>query len=106
MDGGVVSGFGMGAVCAVVLMVKIGAQWFESGKVHKKTQMPLGFFRGEITCGQVTRFTLRKFAVRDDAELYALSVTLRYRGIFAPSPVLPLRAHVPQMQERHLGEGG
>lgn len=73
-------------------MVKIGAQWFDSGKVHKQTQMRLGFFRGEITCGQVTRFTLRKFGDRDTAELYALSVTLRMRGIYpTPSPALPLK---------------
>lgn len=68
-------------------MVKISARWFDSGKVHKQTQVPLGFFRGEITCGQVTRFTLQKFDVRDDAELYALEVALRLRGIYpSPSP--------------------
>ena len=66
-------------------MVRFSAQWFPSGKVHKKTQVQLGFFRGEITCGQVTRFTLSRFDDRDEAELWALSVVLRFRGVF-PDP--------------------
>lgn len=73
-------------------MVRVSARWFDSGKVHKHTQVRLGFFRGEITCGEVMRFTLRKFGDRDEAELYALSVTLRLRGMFpTPTPALPLK---------------
>lgn len=63
-------------------MIRISAEWFLTGKVHKKTQMPLGFFRGRIDCGTLTRFTRRRFAVHDEAELYALAVTLRLRSMF------------------------
>lgn len=70
------------------MMVGISARWFESGKVHKQTQVRLGFFRGEITCGQVVRHTLRKFGDRDEAELYALHVTLRMRGMFPSAPLV------------------
>jgi hypothetical protein len=65
-------------------MMNISAEWFLSGKLERRTQMPLGFFRGSITCRGLTRFTLKTFKVRDDAELYALSVVLRARAIFEP----------------------
>lgn len=55
--------------------MRIGARWFENVRT----------FRGEIQCANKMRFTLAKFETHDEAELYALELMLRYRGIFAPS---------------------
>lgn len=40
------------------------------------------FFRGKIERGNELRCTLRQFDNGEDAELYALAVVLRWRGMF------------------------
>lgn len=63
-------------------MIKISASEFQD-EVH-----PAGpaagepYYRGRIERRGVMRFTLKTFDARDDAELYALAVALRWRSMF------------------------
>jgi hypothetical protein len=76
-------------------MIKIRSEWFDSGKVHKQTQTRLGFFRGVLDFGKTTRFTLKKFNNGEEAEMYALEVGMRLKGMTTPArtptPALPLK---------------
>lgn len=63
-------------------MIQFKSQWVSSGKIHKKTQAEIGFFRGVIDSGAVVRCTLQRFSNGEDAELHALALVQRARGIF------------------------
>ena len=43
-------------------MIQFKSQWVSSGKIHKKTQAEIGFFRGVIDSGAVVRCTLQRFS--------------------------------------------
>lgn len=71
-------------------MVKVGSEWFDD-PLHKTTNRRgrAGVYRGWIEKGQLIRFTLRCFADREAAELWAWGVLIRWRAIYtdlSPSP--------------------
>lgn len=41
-----------------------------------------GFFRGVIRQANLFRYTLKRFEAGEDAELYSLSLMMRFRSIF------------------------
>lgn len=71
-------------------MVRVAAKWFEG----------LGY-RGSFTLRNEMRFTLRLFEDMEEAELWALTVLLRFRSVFEPSPPAPL----PKGEGSHADEG-
>lgn len=63
-------------------MIRISAGEFQDEVMPGRPSHPENtvgglYYRGRIDCGSMTRFTLRTFDSRDEAELYALKLWLR-----------------------------
>lgn len=74
-------------------MIRISAAEFQDevlpGRpLHPENAVGGRYFRGRIDCGMyATRFTLRTFESRDEAELYALKIMLRVSTLrLKPTP--------------------